>query len=164
MWLETASSWRNTYLGMGEKMLRPARNFLMVPLVLNQLCLFSCWVFKKSLLRCFHCWDVNIPRILKNHRGRDLESSSRGIPGQEIRLWKTTNLKFRLRDCKASWFRELCLSQDPSDIILAHEREFKPMRHALPQFQCPLNPESVFFLDMFPKWNCSPSQIKDFQL
>lgn len=27
-------------LGMGEKMLRPARNFLMVPLALNQLCLF----------------------------------------------------------------------------------------------------------------------------
>lgn len=52
------------YLGMGEKMLRPARNFLMVPLVLNQLCRFSCWVFRKSLLRCFHCWDVNMPRIL----------------------------------------------------------------------------------------------------
>lgn len=54
------------YLGMGEKMLRPARNFLMVPLVLNQLCRFSCWVFRKSLLRCFHCWDVNMPRILAN--------------------------------------------------------------------------------------------------
>lgn len=52
------------YLGMGEKMLRPARNFLMVPLVLNQLCRFSCWVFRKSLLRCFHCCDVNMPRIL----------------------------------------------------------------------------------------------------
>lgn len=49
---------------MGEKMLRPARNFLMVPLVLNQLCRFSCWVLRKSLLRCFHCWEVNMPRIL----------------------------------------------------------------------------------------------------
>lgn len=65
------------YLGMGEKMLSPARNFLMVPLDLNQLCRFSCWVFRKSLLRCFHCWEVNIPRILWG-------KGKHGDPGQSL--------------------------------------------------------------------------------
>lgn len=53
-----------TYLGMGEKMLSPARNFLMVPPALNQLCLFSCCALRNSLLRCFHCCEVNVLRIL----------------------------------------------------------------------------------------------------
>ncbi|KAG9341916.1 hypothetical protein JZ751_018233 [Albula glossodonta] len=34
-------------------MLSPARNFLMVPPALNQLCLFSCCAFRNSLLRTF---------------------------------------------------------------------------------------------------------------
>lgn len=54
-----------TYLGIGEKMLSPARNFLMVPPALNQLCRFSCWALRNSLLRCFHCCDVNVLRILE---------------------------------------------------------------------------------------------------
>lgn len=54
------------YLGMGEKILSPARNFLMVPPALNQLWRFSCWALRNSLLRCFHCWDVNVLRILQN--------------------------------------------------------------------------------------------------
>lgn len=45
-------------------MLSPARNFLMVPPALNQLCLFSCWALRNSLLRCFHCCEVNVLRIL----------------------------------------------------------------------------------------------------
>ena len=53
---------------MGEKMLRPARNFLMVPPALNQLCLFSCWALRNSLLRCFHCCEVNVLRILRRWR------------------------------------------------------------------------------------------------
>lgn len=61
---------RKTYLGMGEKMLSPARNFLMVPPALNQLCLFSCWALRNSLLRCFHCCEVNVLRILQRNRGR----------------------------------------------------------------------------------------------
>lgn len=54
-----------SYLGIGEKMLRPARNFFIVPPALNQLCLFSCWTFRNSLLRCFHCWEMKVLRILK---------------------------------------------------------------------------------------------------
>ncbi len=54
-----------TYLGIGEKMLNPARNFLMVPPALNQLCRFSCWALRNSLLRCFHCCAVNVLRILE---------------------------------------------------------------------------------------------------
>lgn len=53
---------------MGEKMLSPARNFLMVPPALNQLCLFSCWALRNSLLRCFHCCEVNVLRILPHWR------------------------------------------------------------------------------------------------
>lgn len=55
---------KSSYLGMGEKMLSPARNFLMVPPALNQLCLFSCWALRNSLLRCFHCCEVKVLRIL----------------------------------------------------------------------------------------------------
>lgn len=57
---------RETYLGMGEKMLSPARNFLMVPPALNQLCRFSCCALRNSLLRCFHCCEVNVLRILSD--------------------------------------------------------------------------------------------------
>uniref|UniRef100_A0A3B4XY62 Pyruvate kinase n=1 Tax=Seriola lalandi dorsalis TaxID=1841481 RepID=A0A3B4XY62_SERLL len=53
---------------MGEKMLSPARNFLMVPPALNQLCLFSCWALRNSLLRCFHCCEVNVLRILPRYK------------------------------------------------------------------------------------------------
>lgn len=60
----TVCGGRQTYLGMGEKMLSPARNFLMVPPALNQLCLFSCCALRNSLLRCFHCCEVNVLRIL----------------------------------------------------------------------------------------------------
>lgn len=53
-----------SYLVIGEKMLSPALNFLMVPPALNQLCLFLCWAFRNSLLRCFHWLDINVVRIL----------------------------------------------------------------------------------------------------
>lgn len=60
------------------------------------------------------------------------------------------------------------------DIILVHEREFMPMRHALPQFQCPLKLRTqnlVFFryvpqveLQSFPEKGLSTLGNKDFWL
>lgn len=69
---------RETYLGMGEKMLSPARNFLMVPPALNQLCRFSCCALRNSLLRCFHCCEVNVLRILSDKKKRGESEAKRG--------------------------------------------------------------------------------------
>lgn len=99
---------------MGEKMLRPARNFLMVPLALNQLCLFSCWVFRKSLLRCFHCWDVNIPRILGNQEDWQ----------DQAKKDKERQLISRLRDYKADFDR--MFAKASLDMTLAYENTICP--------------------------------------
>lgn len=56
--------WTVTYLDSGSQMLNLARNFLMVPLGLNQLCLFFCWTTMFSFVRCFHSWAMKTVRIL----------------------------------------------------------------------------------------------------
>lgn len=47
-------------------MLNRARNFLMVPPGLNQVCLFFCWTTMFSLVRCFHSRAMKTVRILEN--------------------------------------------------------------------------------------------------
>lgn len=81
-----------TYLGMGEKMLSPARNFLMVPPALNQLCLFSCCALRNSLLRCFHCCEVNVLRILPRYGQEESQATDEATQQDAIKCLCSVHL------------------------------------------------------------------------
>lgn len=53
-------------------MLSLARTFLMVPRVLDQVCLLLCWIMMLSLVRFFHSWDMKSVRILGNGNAEDV--------------------------------------------------------------------------------------------